>query len=221
MNEIPGNEIRETRNSETEGYRKIKPEKETSTREVDDYWDAEFKNGAEKAQAESHEKAEREYFDDNGTKYREGDKLLPNTKFEVNGHQYETDEMGRTISAEGQLKLCNPEEYTRHTEEVRNFDGQEYKEGDDRGHLIGHRFGGSDKLENLVPMDSKLNQGDFKKLENSLASALENDTKVYLKVEPVYEGNSARPSEFRVSYSVDGEMDVVVFKNESGVKNDK
>lgn len=39
-----------------------------------------------------------------------------------------------------------------------------------------------------------------------------------LKVEPVYENDSTRPSEFKVSYSIDGDRDVVVFKNECEAK---
>lgn len=103
-------------------------------------------------------------------------------------------------------------------EKVREKERQEYLKDDDRGHLIGHQFGGSDKLENLVPMDSKLNQGDFAKLEYSLANAVRDGAKVFIKVEPRYERDSSRPSEFRVSYSVNGDKDVVVFKNGSGEK---
>ena len=162
----------------------------------------------------------KEYYDDNGTKYREGDSLLPNTQFEVRGYQYETDDQGRVVSAEGQLRMRDPS-YEREMEDVRKIDGQEYKTTDDRGHLIGHQFDGSDKLENLVPMDAKLNQGDFVKLENTLADAVKDGADVKLKVEPVYEGDSTRPTEFRVTYSIDGDKDAVVFKNESEAKHDE
>ena len=109
-------------------------------------------------------------------------------------------------------------DYERDMESVRHKEGQEYRDTDDRGHLIGHQFGGSDRLENLVPMDAKLNQGDFVKLESTLADAVKDGADVRMKVEPVYEGDSTRPSEFRVTYSIDGDKDVVVFKNESEAK---
>ena len=64
-------------------------------------------------------------------------------------------------------------------------------------------------------MDAKLNRGDFAKLENTLADAVKNGADVRMKVEPVYEGDSMRPTEFRVSCSVDGEKDAVIFKNGS------
>lgn len=159
----------------------------------------------------------KEYYDDNGTKYREGDSILPNTQFEIRGYQYETDDRGRVVSAEGQLRLKNSS-YKRNMEDVRNLDGQEYKATDDRGHLIGHQFDGSDRLENLLPMDAKLNQGDFVKLENTLADAIKDGADVKLKVEPVYDGDSTRPTEFRVTYSIDGDKEAVVFKNESEAK---
>ena len=213
--------MNEIRNSTPENFRNIRPEKEMTSKEVDDFWKAEFHEQAEQAKigdtAPIENNTAKEYFDDNGSKYREGDSLLPNTQFEVRGYQYETDDQGRVVSAEGQLRMRDPS-YERDMEDVRKIDGQEYKSTDDRGHLIGHQFDGSDKLENLVPMDAKLNQGDFVKLENTLADAVKDGADVKLKVEPVYEGDSARPAEFRVTYSIDGDKDTVVFKNESEAK---
>ena len=192
-----------------------------SPQEVDNFWKNEFNQQAEQAKEQDTptvgETNAKEYYDDNGIKYREGDSLLPNTHFESRGYQYETDEQGRIVSAGGQLRLRNPN-YERNMEDVRKIDNQEYKSTDDRGHLIGHQFDGSDRLENLVPMDAKLNQGDFAKLENTLADAVKDGAVVKLKIEPVYEGNSTRPTEFRVSYSINGDKDTVVFKNGSEAK---
>lgn len=67
----------------------------------------------------------------------------------------------------------------------------------------------------MVAGDSKLNQGDYAKLENSLAEAVKDGADVRMKVEPVYSGDSNRPDEFRVSYTIDGDKEVVVFKNGS------
>lgn len=214
ISEIVSKEAKETKNPSVENYKSIKPEKEMTSKEVNDFWDSEFKKEASET---NNDAGTKEYLDDNGKKYREGDHLLPNTKFEVRGYQYETDDQGRVISAEGKLRMRDPD-YERDMEVVRKIGNQEYKEGDHQGHLIGHQFGGSDKLENLVPMDAKLNRGDFAKLENTLAHAVKDGADVKLKVEPVYENDSTRPSEFKVSYSIDGDRDVVVFKNESEAK---
>lgn len=129
-----------------------------------------------------------------------------------------TDGEGRIVEASGKLKIKAPD-YERDMENVRHKEGQEYRDTDDRGHLIGHQFGGSDRLENLVPMDAKLNQCDFVKLETTFADAVKDGADVNMKVEPVYEGDSTRPTEFRVTYSIDGDKDVVVFKNESEAKS--
>lgn len=221
ISEISNNGMNEIRNSTPENFRNIRPEKEMTSKEVDDFWKAEFHKQAEQAKIEDTAPVEnntaKEYSDDNGTKYREGDSLLPNTQFEVRGYQYETDDQRRVVSAEGQLRMRDPN-YERDMEDVRKIDGQEYKSTDDRGHLIAHQFDGSDKLENLVPMDAKLNQGDYAKLEKNLFSAVNDGADVRMKVEPVYKGDSTRPSEFRVTYSIDGDKDAVVFKNESEAK---
>jgi hypothetical protein len=64
-------------------------------------------------------------------------------------------------------------------------------------------------------MSKELNHGDYAKLERTLASAVGDGADVRLKVEPKYEGDSNRPTEFRITYSIDGDKEVVVFKNGS------
>ena len=141
--EIGKSEVNEVNNPSMENFKKIKPEHETSPKEVDDFWKAEFHDQAEQAKiadtAPVENNTAKEYYDDNGTKYREGDSLLPNTQFEVRGYQYETDDQGRVVSVEGQLRMRDPS-YEREMEDVRKIDGQEYKSTDDRGHLIGHQL---------------------------------------------------------------------------------
>ena len=209
----------EIKSRPVEGYKNIKPETNSTVGETNKYWTNEIKQEAEAAKSDSSQKDGHEYFDDNGIKYRDGDRILPNAEFDINGYKYVTDDKGRVVSAEGTLRIRDAE-YVRNMEDVKSIKEQEYKPNDDRGHLIAHQFGGSDKLENLVPMDAKLNQGDFAKLENTLADAVKDGADVRLKVEPVYEDNSTRPSEFRVSYSIDGDKEVAVFKNESEARND-
>ena len=201
IGEIISNESKEIKTPSAENFRDIKPESEMSPGDVNKFWESEFQKVAETN------------LDDNGKQFREGDHLLPDTEFEVNGYKYKTDSKGRIISAEGKLRM-RESDYDRNMEDTRHLDGQEYKERDERGHLIGHQFGGSDRLENLVPMDAKLNHGDFYKLETKLADAVKDNADVRIKVEPVYEGDSTRPSEFKVSYSIDGDRETTVFRNE-------
>lgn len=214
ITEIMNNEAREIKNPSLENYKNIMPEKQMSTSDVNDYWKSEFQKAADTSKNEAIDITQpKQYFDDNGKLFREGEHLLPNTQYEVNGYQYETDDKGRIISAGGNLRLRD-NDYNRNMEKVKDYKGQEYRERDEEGHLVGHQFGGSDKLENLVPMDAQLNHGDFSKLEKTLADAVKGKADVKLKVEPVYEGDSTRPSEFKVSYSIDGDRETTVFRNE-------
>ena len=96
----------------------------------------------------------------------------------------------------------------------------EQEAGYERGHLIGYQFGGSGGIENLSIMAGEVNHGDFYKLENKLAAAVKDGADVKMKVEPIYEGNSNKPTEYRATYSINGEKDVVVFSNRNEGKYD-
>ncbi len=162
----------------------------------------------------------KKYEDDNGNVYRIGNCLAPNITYVVNGYSYKTDDKGRIVSASGKLRMRD-KNYDREMETVRKIDGQEYREDDDRGHLIAHQFGGSDKLENLVPMNRTLNQIDYKKVEDTLASAVQDGADVRLEVKPIYENDSARPTEFVISYSIDDDKTIVIFKNEESQEDEQ
>ena len=84
---------------------------------------------------------------------------------------------------------------------------------DQRGHLIGDRFGGSNGLENIVPQSRKLNQGKYKILENQWASALKRGKKVSVDMNLIYKENSFRPNLFVIYYSINGKIFKNTFKN--------
>ena len=52
-------------------------------------------------------------------------------------------------------------------------------------------------------MNSNLNRGVWKKLENRWAKALRKGKTVKVKIEPIYEGTDIRPNKFDISYSID------------------
>lgn len=155
----------------------------------------------------------KKYYDDNGKLYRTGTELEPNCQYELNGYIYQTDEMGRIISAEGKLHLKDREGRLTIRDSLEDIGKGDQKEGDDRGHLIGDQFDGSNGLENMVPQDADINQKDFRKFENELASEVKSGKDVYCKIEPVYDGDSRRPSAIVVTYSVNGEESVRIFPN--------
>lgn len=207
MNEIKPNQNSEVKMSESERFKEIKPENGMDYTESKQYWNKEF--------AEIGNQSEKIYFDDNGKQYREGDSLTPDNRFEKNRYEYQTDEAGRVVSVEGKLQVKDHNGRYEMPDDRNVVAHGEMKSSDDRGHFIADRFNGSGELENLVPMDRKLNQGDYAKLEDTLAEAVNDGADVRMKVEPVYDGDSNRPTEIRVSYSIDGDKEVVVFKNGS------
>jgi len=77
-------------------------------------------------------------------------------------------------------------------------------EGDQAGHLFGDRFGGSPELDNLVSQAQRVNQSEFKVLENHWANALKNKQQVAVDLSINYAQGSARPVSFDVSYTING-----------------
>ena len=142
-------------------------------------------------------------------------KELPaNAEYESKGYKYRTDDQGRIVSAEGQLRIKEHQGRLQIPDSMGKIGrGYEMNE-DDRGHLIGDQFDGSNRLDNLVPMNKDLNRGDYKKMECELASAVKDGKEVYLKVEPRYEGESARPSMFKATNTIDDEKSIRYFNNE-------
>ncbi len=158
----------------------------------------------------------RKYVDDNGNVYRVGDSLVQNNTYEINGYKYQTDQEGRIISAEGKLHIKEHSGYQQ-IKDSKEVVGEGYqKQTDDRGHLIGDQFGGSNGKENLLPQDAKLNQGEVKNLENALAQQVKDGKDVYLKIEPHFEDGSKRPDSYTYTYSINGEVGVKFFRNGEG-----
>lgn len=128
--------------------------------------------------------------------------LRPNIIYEVNGYKYETDSIGRIINVKGMLD--DSTKAPRNQTSQLRAGGKDRLPGDHGGHLVGSRFGGSGDADNLVAMSAKLNQGEYKKLENIWAKALNQGDKVEVNISPVYDGNSLRPISFKIEYSING-----------------
>lgn len=148
--------------------------------------------------------------DDNGKVYKIDDELLPNSEYESNGYKYKTDDRGRVVNVSGNIKL---EPGQRDLNAQAKAGGDDRRQGDQGGHLIADRFGGSGGSENLVPMRSELNQGDYKKMENDLAKAVSEGKQVTVSVDVKYDADSKRPSSIAVSYTIDGETFKKTFTN--------
>jgi predicted ribonuclease toxin of YeeF-YezG toxin-antitoxin module len=138
--------------------------------------------------------------------------LKPNAEYTTGEHDYhyKTDDQGRIIHAEtDDLKLTDRDERLPH-----DSDTPGKQEGDDAGHLIGDRFGGSPEIDNLISQSSDVNRGEYKKMENEWADAIKNGEKVEVKIDVKYEGDDKRPSEIIVQYKIgDGDWEERSFDN--------
>lgn len=160
---------------------------------------------------------ERHYIDDNGKVYRVNNDLVANNAYEIHGYKYETDDQGRIVSAEGKLQLKDHDNYRNIKDSREKIGKGDEKKTDDRGHIIGDQFNGSNGMENIVAQDHKANL-KFKNLENQLAKELKMGNDVHMRVDLDYPGISYRPDSFLVNYSIDGEEFVEIFPNKREVK---
>lgn len=156
-----------------------------------------------------------QYYDDNGKRFRIDNDLLPNTEYEINGYKYMTDDKGRIISASGQLHL--KENGRKHLDNRRDdmdtIGKGDQKASDDKGHLIGDQFDGTNGLENMVPQDFSINRGDYSSFECELAKEVGDGKTVTVDVQPIYSNDSRRPDAIAVTYSIDGEVNTSIFPN--------
>ena len=150
-------------------------------------------------------------LDDNNKEYSADGKLLPNTTYTLNGNIYRTDEQGRIISCES-TPHRTPEN-TRDKDAQVNVGGENRKSGDQGGHIVGRDMGGDAGLGNLVAMDSRINQSDYKRMENEIKKALDEGKTVNVKTELVYSGDSKKPDKIITTVTVDGKETVYTFDN--------
>ena len=158
--------------------------------------------------------------DDNGTVYLKNGELEPNTTYELNGNTYTTDEQGRIIRCE-----AYPE---RSPENPRDVNAQIQAGGEDRrpsdqgGHIVGRDLNGDGGAGNLVAMDSRINQSDYKRMENDIKAALDEGKDVTVTTDISYSGDSKRPDTITVVVTANGVKTVYKFDNnlDGGLKNE-
>ena len=154
----------------------------------------------------------KKYYDDDGNLYRVGNELAPDSEYTMNGYKYKTDSQGRVVAVEGDLYLKDSGRKPIKDSMTKIGKGSQHST-DHRGHLIGDRFNGGNGLENIVAQDGRLNQGEYKALENYWADALKAGKPVSVEIKVVYTGDSQRPTTFVVEYSVDGVSNKTFFEN--------
>lgn len=212
-------ENKEASQREVSEYQDIHPEGDGTVEDAKNYWDNIYENvnvdetevtnpGQEVIEGKVN------YFDDNGALYRIENDLIPDNQYELNGYRYQTDDKGRIVSAKGVLHMKDRDGRLPIRDSIEDIGKGDQQENDDRGHLIGDQFDGSNGLENMIPQDAGINRNDFKNFENELAAKVKVGDEVKVKIEPIYDRNSRRPIDIVVTYSINGVEDVRIFPNE-------
>lgn len=149
--------------------------------------------------------------DDTGKVYMEEVKLLPQMTYVLNGNIYKTDEKGRIISCDFVPK--HTPENTRDNDAQGSAGGIDRKSGDQGGHIVGRDLGGDGGLGNLVSMDSRINQSDYKKMENDIKNRCDSGENVAVNVKLEYSAASERPDKIIATVTSDTKNIVYTFDN--------
>ncbi|WP_299730326.1 DUF4781 domain-containing protein [uncultured Tateyamaria sp.] len=98
--------------------------------------------------------------------------------------------------------------------------GKSGEDGDEGGHVIGHRFGLDQGMENMFPQDANFNKGAYKTMENEMANWIDLGQDVHVSIKTSkYDGD--RPSKVEVSYVVkDPKTGKVVYSRQKRFSND-
>ena len=134
-----------------------------------------------------------------GSQFKDG-KLMPNVTYQSGEYSYiyKTNRGGLITNAStDSLKIKTHSGRLKHNPNTLGKDNN-----DQAGHLFGDRFGGSPKLDNLVSQARRVNQSEFKILENQWMKALKNNNKVSVDITINYANGSVRPISFNISYTI-------------------
>lgn len=153
------------------------------------------------------------FYDDNGKEYKINKELVKNATFIKDGVEITTDRQGRQVLIRCWLKEGADERRSINST-LHDIGKGDERPGDDRSHIIGRNIGGSDEIENLIPMNAKLNRGEYKQLEMELHRQEKAGKRVYVEISLSYEGSSNRPSGITYKYTIDGETGVRFFNND-------
>ncbi|MED1938403.1 ribonuclease YeeF family protein [Bacillus subtilis] len=146
--------------------------------------------------------------------------LKPNVIYKTKeGYTYTTDNYGRITSVKADLQLG--EAKRNQYAQTNAGKPQDRKPDDDGGHLIATQFKGSGQFDNIVPMNSQINRsgGKWYEMEQEWAKALKEEPPetVSVQIENVYQGDSLRPTLFKVKYKVgDGRYKNMTIRNQAG-----
>lgn len=141
---------------------------------------------------------------------------IPNAEYTLDGFTYHTDDQGRVTLIEGYPRFPE-EDSVRNQVDQRTSGGLDRVDSDDGGHLVAKLLGGDASWLNIVPMDARLNRGDYKSMELTVAKMLENGENPKIKIEVRYDDQQGiRPSGFTYTVETKDKKIQKVFDNVCG-----
>lgn len=149
--------------------------------------------------------------DDNGNRYMMDGELLTCITYELNGNIYETDGYGRIVSCEA--KPVRSPENPRDNEAQQQAGGEDRRPSDQGGHIVGRDINGNSGIGNLVAMDSRINQSDYRRMENDIKTALDEGKQVTTKTDLTYSSDSERPDRITTLTTIDDKNIMYKFDN--------
>jgi hypothetical protein len=129
-----------------------------------------------------------------------------------NGYKYQIDVSQRTRRVSGTLTLNSTQRRSRRAQAQAG--GADRRYTDDGGHYIARRFNGPREAFNHFAQDRNFNRGDYRALEDEWARAKRSGKHVWVRIVPVFDGSSQRPSAINVWFTIDGREGSQKFPNE-------
>lgn len=133
-------------------------------------------------------------------------------RVEANGYSYWIDTAGRTRRVTG--RIVENRAQGRSPSNQKEAGHPDRRRDDHGGHFIARRFNGPTEKFNHFAQNSHFNQSGYTALENQWSRAVRAGRTVEVKIEPVYEGSSQRPSRINVWFWIDGRRQSLQFPNE-------
>lgn len=150
-------------------------------------------------------------YDDNGDVYISDGKLIQNNTYTLNECRYETDDHGRIVLCEDKPQITP--ENGRDLNAQKDVGGNDRKENDQGGHIVARDMNGDPGQGNIVAMDQRINQSDYKRMENYVKTSLDDGKAVSRITDLSYSNDSERPDRINTSVVVDGKETKYSFDN--------
>lgn len=133
--------------------------------------------------------------------------LKPNIKYNINSTLYSTDKQSRIykVIRKDNLILSNAKRNNYAQRKIVELYG--IKDHDQGGHIIGRQFGGSPNIDNLIPINKKLNIGEMKNTEMEWRERIINGYEIndiIIDISYIYTNN--RPYLITIDYNVENDF---------------